>query len=768
MTLLRSFTLVLLLMLAPLSFSSLARNEVRGEQLSRVSGFVVNELGTALPGISIAAESPSGSVSTETDSQGRFDLVSSAPLLRLRLSGSGIRPASVPLPPNHQVVDLRVEVRQAIPPVHDTLVIRAASLDAGLERRNSVLYEHTLFSRDDQVISALDAGIDAGQHEGGGKSIEIRRFGFNLDHGGVNGGLKVLIDNVGQNQPSQGHGQGYLGSLKSLSPELVQDVDILDGPFSSEYGDFSSMGVVHVRLRESLPDRLNLRVQGGSFGLFRTFLGYSPNFRNTDSFVAWETSRTDGPFLNPLNYTRHNLTGNLTRKYSDESALGFRLNAGTNSFNSSGQIPLDEVAAGRLDRFGFLDRENGGMGRSATAAVYHRKPFASGDVLKLDGFISRSLFDLFSNFTFFLDDLDRGDAIQQHDSRLQQGVNLQHLHLLGAGGGRGLLTTGANFHDSQINVGLYPSLGRVPNGAKTSSDVRVTNLGGYVQEAGDYLGGLLHVSAGLRWDLFRFTVQDRLTGDAGGQTSGRAQPKLSLVVRPSQHVPARLFWNYGRGIASQDARGVIQQPEGPKISTTDFYQFGTSFLFRDRLSLTSSLFLVDRSNEQVYVPDDGSIEFRGPSRSYGYQARLLVRASSYLTFNAGLTNVGNAFYRGTFPREYVDSAPRLVNSAGITCQSGGLIASLRYRHTSGYRLDGWDPGIRASGLDVVDLSLTKRVRPDLDLSLAVDNLTNKRFYETQNYFESRLTPGAAPFYRIHGTPGYPLSVAVGATYRLGR
>jgi hypothetical protein len=28
--------------------------------------------------------------------------------------------------------------------------------------------------------------IDAGQHEGGGKSREIRRFGFNLDHGGVN------------------------------------------------------------------------------------------------------------------------------------------------------------------------------------------------------------------------------------------------------------------------------------------------------------------------------------------------------------------------------------------------------------------------------------------------------------------------------------------------------------------------------------------------------------------------------------------------------
>src|SRR4051794_38535311 len=54
----------------------------------------------------------------------------------------------------------------------------------------------SLLTRDDQLLQHVSAGIDAGQHEGGGKSLEIRRFGFNLDHGGVNGGLKVLVDNV--------------------------------------------------------------------------------------------------------------------------------------------------------------------------------------------------------------------------------------------------------------------------------------------------------------------------------------------------------------------------------------------------------------------------------------------------------------------------------------------------------------------------------------------------------------------------------------------
>ncbi len=90
----------------------------------------------------------------------------------------------------------------------------------------------------------MNAGINAGQHEGGGKSLEIRRFGFNTDHGGVNGVLKVLVDGVQQNQGTQGHGQGYLGQLKTLTPELVQDVTILNGPFSAAYGDFSGLGVV--------------------------------------------------------------------------------------------------------------------------------------------------------------------------------------------------------------------------------------------------------------------------------------------------------------------------------------------------------------------------------------------------------------------------------------------------------------------------------------------------------------------------------------------
>ncbi|MEO8593570.1 MAG: TonB-dependent receptor plug domain-containing protein [Candidatus Solibacter sp.] len=649
---------------------------------------------------------------------------------------------------------------KALPPLKTTILITATPVEPAMDRRNTEVFTRTLFSRDDQIFHVLDAGINAGQHEGGGKSLEIRRFGYNLDHGGVAGGLKVLVDNVQQNQGTQGHGQGYLGSLKSLSAELVEGVDIINGPFSAEYGDFSGLGVVHIRTRDSMPDVWTIRLQGGSFGSERAFFSFSPAWKNASGLFAYEGSHTDGPFLSPGRYTRHNLTGNYTRQLNPRRSLGFKYNIGSNDFYSSGQIPLDEVAAGRLDRFGYIDPSNGGRVRAGTGSIHYRQEDARGGVLKVDGFVTRSLFDLYSNFTFFLLDPVRGDAFQQHDSRLIEGANAQYqvAHKLGAW--QALFTTGGNLHDNQINVGLYPSENRVPTGVTTSDRAHVSNGAAYLQESVTALSGRLVLGGGLRLDEFRFAVAGR---DAVAVLL--AQPKANVSFRPSISFPVTLYANYGRGISSADARGVVQHPEQPAVSTTDFWQVGASQNF-GRVSTSVDAFWIDRSNEQVYVPDDGSFEFKGPSRAYGVEARASVELTHHWTLNGGVTKVANAFYPGTFPRLYVDSAPHFTANAGLTLAGWhGWSGSLRMRAINHYHLDGEDPSVIASGHTVFDLGLSRRIFRGIELSLALDNLTDRDYYETQNYFESRL-PGQAPAYRIHGTPGYPVTATVGLTFRL--
>lgn len=750
--------LLLLTLLCPLT--------LRAQSPRLFSGVVINTENETVADVALRITAKSGEFKTVTDAAGRFSLPVPREDLSVSIAGKYIIAQTRSFRADEMTEGITLQIRFTVPRVHESIVITSSPLDPAVDRRNEAIYKDTLFSRDDQIFHTLDAGINAGQHEGGGKSLEIRRFGFNLDHGGVGGGLKVLVDNVQQNQGTQGHGQGYLGQLKSLTPELVQDVDILNGPFSAEYGDFSGLGVVHIRLKESLPEQLTVRLQGGSFASFRSFLAYSPQLENAEALFAYEGAQTDGPFDNPLRYRRDNLTGNYTRRLGDSEKLGFKFNAGRNDFFSSGQIPLDLVSSGELDRFGFLDPDNGGRVKTGVFGTYYRKELASGSIVKLDGFVSRSLFDLFSNFTFFLNDEGNGDEIQQHDSRLQEGANAQFLKPFRIGGQSALFVAGANLHANQINVGLYNTVNRNPIATASKAHANVTNSAAYLQQSVDWLAARLRVTGGLRYDYFHFDVDDEVMPQFSGATgAARWQPKASVAYTPWRQVAATFSFNYGRGISSQDARGIVQRPAGEKISTTDFYQLGASYYYR-RFAVSGDLFLIDRSNEQVYIPDDGSIEFKGASRASGFEVKTATSLTRHLSFNAGVTRVMNAYFRGTRPRVYVDSAPHVVSNAGLTLTNWkGWSGSLRLRYTNSYRLDGEDASLRAAGLTVLDLSIVRRVRRWVDVNLAIDNLTDKGYFETQNFFESRVRAGAPVVSRIHATPGYPLTVTAGVTFR---
>jgi outer membrane receptor protein involved in Fe transport len=735
---------------------------------SALSGSVLDPQGRAVPGAAVRIESESGyRRNTTADRSGHY-AIQSIPDGEYQLSAEapGLNAAefSVRLAGQIAIQDLKLAAVEA---QYQTIVITAKTVEPEIDMRNSEVFDRTLFTRDDQALEELNAGINAGQHEGGGKSLEIRRFGFNLDHGGVNGGLKVLVDDVQQNQGTQGHGQGYLGALKALSPELIQEVTIINGPFSAEYGDFSGLGVVHIHQRESLPDQFMVRLQGGNFNSGRGFLAYSPELDRADAYLAYEGSYTDGPFQGPLRYRRDNVNGNYTRSLGNNEKLGFRVLFGRNNFYSSGQVPLDLVSQGLLDRFGYIDPNDGGRVKLGTASAYFSKALADGDTFKADGFVSRSLFDLYSNFTFFLNDPVHGDAFQQHDSRLQQGLNAQYTHTHRLGPVTAVLVAGVNFHDNEINVGLYPDQARVPLGVTTRADAHVTNEAGYLQESLSLWRNRLLVGGGVRYDEFRFNVADKVNPPGGLQWSGRWQGKGNLALTPSQKAPLTFHLNYGRGINSVDARGVVERPDLPRIATTDFYQAGTSSNF-GRFSIATDLFLIDHSNEQVYIPDDGSFEFQGPSRAYGYEAKASVAITRSLSLSGGLTKIGNAFFRGGDHRAYVYAAPHFVANAALTLAGWhGWSGSLRMRAINHYRLDGEDPSIVASGNTVFDFGLARRIRRGLEFNLSFDNLTNRDYYETQNYIDSRVTPDAPVVGRIHGTPGYPLTAVVGLTFRLG-
>jgi len=658
---------------------------------------------------------------------------------------------------------------RTLEPVRESITIRASPLGPRLDSRSAEIFNRTLFTRDDQVFHLLGAGINAGQHEGGGKSLEIRRFGYNLDHGGVGGGLRITVDNVVQNRGTQGHGQGYLGSLKSMSPELVDDVTLINGPFSASQGDYSGLGVVQIHLREAMPDVLTARIQGGSFGARRGFLAFSPNLDRADALFAYESSRADGPFLRPLGYNRHNVTGNYIRRLDERQRFGFKWNGSVSRFRSSGQLPLDLIASEAIDRFGAISPGDGGQEHQGRIGAYYNRTFDEGGALRGNVFVERSLFDLYSNFTFFLDDPANSDAIQQHDSRLTQGGDLQYQRPQSFAGGTAMLTVGGSLLASQNRVELRKAPDRNPIDLATSANASVVNGSSYVEEAVSLLSSRLQVTGGLRLDVFRYALTDNLAAEfTGGQTTTEWQPKASIAFTPWSGRPLQTFFNYGRGISSLDARAVVRRPDGPLVAFTDFFQAGTQHNFSPRFSALASFFLIRQSNQLVYIPDDGTIEFSDPSQSQGFEARISSRVTSKLVLNGSITKVTNAYFRETNPRVYVSRAPRFSANAGLALSDWrGWSGSVRMRAINHYPLDGFDQTIQAAGHTVFDAAFSREITHKVSLSLSLDNVLDREFYETQNFFASRVAPDAPIVERIHGTPGFGRAVMVGLTVRFG-
>src|SRR5262249_18990924 len=136
-----------------------------------ISGTVISSKNETIEGVTIRALSSMGELKTESDSAGKFQIgVPNGPIT-LIIEGKNIVAQQRSIGANESVEALEIKVEFVIPPIHESVVIEASALDPTIDRRNDTLYKDTLFSRDDQVFQTLDAGINAGQHEGGGKSL---------------------------------------------------------------------------------------------------------------------------------------------------------------------------------------------------------------------------------------------------------------------------------------------------------------------------------------------------------------------------------------------------------------------------------------------------------------------------------------------------------------------------------------------------------------------------------------------------------------------
>ncbi len=258
-------------------------------------------------------------------------------------------------------------------------------------------------------VLRLIPGMITMEHSGGaGKADQYFLRGFDADHGTD---VAFFADGMPINLRSHAHGQGYT-DLNFIIPETIEGLDVSKGAYLPEVGDFATAGAVNFRTREVVKEGV-VQLSSGQFDTQRHLLMFSPTRATVRSLVAAEGYYTNGPFQNDNRYFRANLLGKMTMNPTGRSELGVTGTFHRAQWNASGEVPLRAVTDGPLDRFGSLDPSEGGNTTRSTARLNYHYDTPSGGRFFADAYGQYYKFDLYSNFTFLLNDSVKGDGIHQ-------------------------------------------------------------------------------------------------------------------------------------------------------------------------------------------------------------------------------------------------------------------------------------------------------------------------------------------------------------------
>jgi outer membrane receptor protein involved in Fe transport len=616
------------------------------------------------------------------------------------------------------------------------------------------------------------------QHAGGGKANQYFLRGFDADHGTD---VALLVDGVPVNMVSHGHGQGY-ADLNWIIPELIERVEVRKGTYFAQDGDFATAGAVNLVTRRNF-ESSQVTLGGGSFNTLRGMFIAAPEVEGWSPVVAGQVYGTNGPFLNPEKLERYSLFTKVTRQLSERSTLSLALTSYGSGWNASGQIPLREVLAGRLDRFATVNPTEGGNSQRHSAYATWRTLTQDDGEVNVLAYAVQYRLNLYSDFTFFSRDPVNGDMIEQNDRRTMLGFNASYRFRREWGGIAFDTTLGTQLRTDNIDNGLSYAVARERLDTVVDANIREGSLGLYAQEDITFTPWLRAV-LGLRADAFGFDVDDHLedlaapgTKTSGVEQASRLSPKASLVLSPLPDTD--LYVNYGHGFHSNDARGVVRLPEPvTPLTRARGYEVGARTRLFDRLDLAGSVFRLDLDSELVWVGDEGTTEARGATRRQGLEAEARLKVLPWLFADADATLSRATYVQNAGNGDAVALAPTLILAGGVSARHpSGVYGRLGVLHL-GDRPATEDRFLTAEGFTRVDATLGYR-SSWYEVNVGVQNLLNTQWREAQFANVSRLPsesscpegtrpagePGAFEGCEdLHFTPGAPFNLQASASF----
>lgn len=614
-----------------------------------------------------------------------------------------------------------------------------------------------------QDVLRIVPGLFIAQHAGGGKAEQIFLRGFDIDHGTD---IAIAVDGIPVNMVSHAHGQGY-ADLHFLIPETVEKADFDKGPYFSQKGNLATSAYVDFKTRDFIESN-SIKTEIGQFntkrisGMLKLF--NKTNERSRQQFyIGSEYSATDGYFESPQDFHRFNLMGKYNAWFGNQSQLTIIASTFDSKWYASGQIPDRAVQAGIINRFGAIDNTEGGNTSRTNASIGFNKQWKSNWKTTDRFYFSRYKFNLYSNFTFFLEDDINGDMINQQETRNIFGYTTTALKSYLIGNKSAVTELGAGFrHDDVTDIELSKANRGIFFNSIQKGDVKETNSFVYINQEIS-LTEKFNINAGLRYDHFIFRYRDELAGaaDFSKQRKGTVSPKLNISYSFSQKI--KMYLNNGIGFHSNDTRVILDnqaQDILPKVYGTDL---GVIIKPGKKLILKAALWHLYSQQEFVYVGDAGIVEPSGKTRRMGTDVSARYQFNKWLFGDIDINFTRARAIEEAKGEDYVPLAPSFTSIGGLTAKTkNGFSGSLRYRFINNRPANETNT-VTAEGYLLVDMTTAYRFRK-FDFTLSVENLLNRDWREAQFDTESKLSFEASPVSEIHYTPGIPRFLKAGVTF----
>ncbi|MDI5896249.1 TonB-dependent receptor [Flavobacterium algoritolerans] len=611
-----------------------------------------------------------------------------------------------------------------------------------------------------QEILRKVPGLFIGQHAGGGKAEQIFLRGFDIDHGTD---IAISVDGMPVNMVSHAHGQGY-ADLHFVIPETVEKIDFGKGTYYANKGDFATAGYVAFQTKDKI-EKSSIGLEIGQFNTMRTvgLFNLLGNQKTQSAYIATEYILTDGPFDSPQNFNRINLLGKYSAILSDNSKFSILASRFSSKWDASGQIPQRLIDNGTISRFGSVDDTEGGNTSRTNFSASLSKPIDENTFLKANAFYSNYQFELYSNFTFFLEDPINGDQIKQKENRDIYGMNAELNKKTKLNDVDVLLQFGGGFRaDATKDTELSHTLNRrtVLENIKLG-DIDESNLFSYLNSEFNF--GKLMINPAIRLDYFKFNYQDKLTMDYKTQSESKVKfsPKLNFIY--SQNNNLQFFIKSGMGFHSNDARVVVQNSGKQILPTAIGTDIGTIWKPFPKLIVNSALWYLFLEQEFVYVGDAGIIEPSGKSKRMGAELGLRYQLNDWLYFDADANYTYARSIDEPKGQDYIPLAPDFTTTGGLSFQKvNGFSGGIRYRYLKN-RPANEDNSIVARGYFISDLNVNYQYK-NINFGIAVENIFDTAWNETQFATESRLQNEPESVEEIHFTPGTPFFMKGKITY----